>query len=695
MIFKNNARLLTKILSITLLTILSVCITVFRIPEELEILAEDSIFQRPDVISNDIKIIAIDETTLNELGPYSEWDRTIFAGVIEKLNEKPEAKPKVIGIDVIFSGTNDSEEDMSLARAVENAGNVILASKLENDSRVVRTSDGTGYMIESYVRNEVTAYEALSAVAESGFTNPILDKDGYVRRIYTRISSDGKTYKSFAYSIAEKIADSPEALSALPLIAEIKYSGRPGDYEVIPMSDVLDGTVPAEHFADSVVLIGAYEEGMLDSYRVPITHSTEMYGVECHANAVSALIGNKLIISASVWLEAVIAGIIALLFGFIMWKSKIKTCIISMFGITAAYPLLTLAVFNITSVRLSVLFVPISVVIQFLVFLLIRYVRLQKKRADEMQKMLFSMADSMAEAIEGRTPYNANHTKNVAKRCIEMLDYINGMHKDKRTDMYFSEKDKKQLYLAAMLHDIGKMDVPLEVMDKPTKLGHREDFLRSRLEIITLKLKIDILSGTAPKEEAEEQIEKIGKFLSNLGGYNCGRPLKEDEWAFVDEICSMVYRSAEGEELPYLTQEEINDLHIKAGTLSGEEREIMQSHVVYTDKILKHMHFGKDFSDVRAMAANHHELLNGKGYPKGIGEDKLDVMTRILTIMDIYDSLIADDRPYKKAKPNDIAFKILDEEADFGKIDKDLLAIAKEIWFKKEEKENDEGNKKN
>lgn len=695
MIFKNNARLLTKILSITLLTILSVCITVFRIPEELEILAEDSIFQRPDVISNDIKIIAIDETTLNELGPYSEWDRTIFAGVIEKLNEKPEAKPKVIGIDVIFSGTNDSEEDMSLARAVEKAGNVIIASKLENDSRVVRTSDGTGYMIESYVRNEVTAYEALSAVAESGFTNPILDKDGYVRRIYTRISSDGKTYKSFAYSIAEKIADSPEALSALPLVAEIKYSGRPGDYEVIPMSDVLDGTVPAEHFADSVVLIGAYEEGMLDSYRVPITHSTEMYGVECHANAVSALIGNKLIISASVWLEAVIAGIIALLFGFIMWKSKIKTCIISMLGITVTYPLLALAVFNLTSLRFSVLFIPISVVIQFLVFLLIRYVRLQKKRADEMQKMLFSMADSMAEAIEGRTPYNANHTKNVAKRCIEMLDYINGMHKDKRTDMYFSEKDKKQLYLAAMLHDIGKMDVPLEVMDKPTKLGHREDFLRSRLEIITLKLKIDILSGTAPKEEAEEQIEKIGKFLSNLGGYNCGRPLKEDEWAFVDEICSMVYRSAEGEELPYLTQEEINDLHIKAGTLSGEEREIMQSHVVYTDKILKHMHFGKDFSDVRAMAANHHELLNGKGYPKGIGEDKLDVMTRILTIMDIYDSLIADDRPYKKAKPNDIAFKILDEEADFGKIDKDLLAIAKEIWFKKEEKENDEGNKKN
>ncbi|MGN1103099.1 MAG: HD-GYP domain-containing protein, partial [Huintestinicola sp.] len=127
--------------------------------------------------------------------------------------------------------------------------------------------------------------------------------------------------------------------------------------------------------------------------------------------------------------------------------------------------------------------------------------------------------------------------------------------------------------------------------------------------------------------------------------------------------------------------------HIKAGTLSEKERSVMQSHVVYTDKILKHMHFGRDFQNVREMAANHHELLNSKGYPNGIGGEKLDVMTRILTIMDIYDSLIADDRPYKKAKPVKVAFNILDEEAEFGKIDKELLEIAKEIWLDDNQKQ--------
>ena len=107
----------------------------------------------------------------------------------------------------------------------------------------------------------------------------------------------------------------------------------------------------------------------------------------------------------------------------------------------------------------------------------------------------------------------------------------------------------------------------------------------------------------------------------------------------------------------------------------------MQSHVVFTDKVLNHVYFGSDFQDVRRIAANHHELLNYKGYPNGIGGEQIDTMTRILTIMDIYDSLIADDRPYKKPKSVKVAFEILDEEAQAGKIDKELLEIAKELYF--------------
>ena len=103
-----------------------------------------------------------------------------------------------------------------------------------------------------------------------------------------------------------------------------------------------------------------------------------------------------------------------------------------------------------------------GIIVAFLIALLLYYVELQKNRVYEMQGMLFSMAEAMSEAIEGRTPYNANHTKNVAKRCVEMLDYINQKYKEKKTELHFTEDDKRQLYLAVMLHDVGKMDIPLE-----------------------------------------------------------------------------------------------------------------------------------------------------------------------------------------------------------------------------------------
>ena len=348
------------------------------------------------------------------------------------------------------------------------------------------------------------------------------------------------------------------------------------------------------------------------------------------------------------------------------------------------YVLVAWLMFRLTYYKLNILAVPVGIILAFLLSALYRYVDMQKKRVSEMQGMLFSMAEAMAETIEGRTPYNANHTKNVAKRCVEMLDYINLQNKAKRTELYFTKEDKYQLYLAAMLHDVGKMDIPLEVMDKPTKLGSREKELRARLENIALRIENDALTGRLERAEADVKLDKIRTFTASLGAFNCGRPLKDEEWALVNEIAECIYVDKDKQEIPYLTEEEKEDLRIKAGTLSEQERVAMQSHVTFTDKILAHIQFGEHFDKVRTMASNHHELLNGKGYPKGLGEEDLDVMTRILTIMDIYDSLIADDRPYKKAKPIKVAFEILDEEAAAGKIDKELLVYAKELYLVEE-----------
>lgn len=677
---KKKKRLVTGLAAL-LIALLAGLMVYMSFPVKLEKMAQDAMYRRPDVIPDEIKIIAIDEDSLDRMGPYSNWNRGYFADLVELLNGNPENAPKIIGLDIMFSGTDGSLEDARLAEVCSRSDNIVLATSVAFDSYLYE-EDGKFYNVQ-YVAGESEPYDALAEVTDHGFTNAILDDDGVVREAYTKYVStyEGETevYYSFSYLIASKVGE----VKDYPSHVEVAYTGRPGEFEIVSMSAVLDGTIKPEHFKDSIVLIGAYEEGMRDSYKVPVDASLEMYGVEIHANHIYGFLNDKIIYSLSTNAWFLLAfGLMVAVMAFWMMNAEIRYAAIGAPVFILGYLLLARLIFVITSFRINLLAFPMSVIVAFVGAAMLYYVEIQKKRVYEMQGMLFSMAEAMSEAIEGRTPYNANHTKNVAKRCVEMLDYINQKYKEKKTQLYFTEDDKRQLYLAAMLHDVGKMDVPLEIMDKPTKLGARERELKDRLEIIRLRLEQDAMKGVLSREEADAKQEKIRQFTESLGAFNCGRPLKEDEWALVREIAESVYVGADGTEIPYLNEEEIGDLYIKAGTLSSQEREMMQSHVVFTDKILSHIQFGKHFDKVRTMASDHHEFLNGKGYPRGIDEKELDVMTRILTIMDIYDSLIADDRPYKKAKPIKVAFDILDEEAEAGKIDRDLLVYAKELYLK-------------
>lgn len=652
--------------------------------ENIEYMIKDGLYQRAGVVPSDIKIIAIDEETLTQLGPYSDWDRSYFVKLINILNNNEKASPKIIGMDIIFSGSNNEKADALLVETAEKYDNLVFASSIVVDTYL--HNDNGEYYPAYYISTEGKPFEKLAKVAEYGFTNAIFDEDGLIRRAYTHIISEyngeKKSYNSFAYTIASKLGVNID----YPPQVEIAYISEPGEFEVISMSEVLDGEVPAENFEDCIVLVGAYEEGMMDYYKVPVDYSNQMYGVEIQANFINAFLNDRIIYDVNNYVQLLLTILITSLYAYFSLNTRLRNSIIGMCAVIVLYVLGANIIYNVCAYKLNILEVVIGVVLAFLISLAYKYIEMQRKRIFEMRGMLFSMAEAMAEAIEGRTPYNANHTKNVAKRCVEMIDFINQKNREKKTKLHFTEADKQQIYLAAMLHDVGKMDVPLEVMDKPTKLGNRENELRDRLEIICLHIKNDALEGYITRENADASILKIHNFVENLGAFNCGRPLKEEEWALINEISKDIYIDKDGNEIPYLTKEEIDDLHIKAGTLSENERSIMQSHVIYTDKILSHMQFGEQFKNVRAMASNHHELLNGKGYPRGIREEEIDTMTRILTIMDIYDSLIADDRPYKKPKSVKVAFEILDEEAEAGKVDKELLEFAKELYS--EEKKN-------
>ena len=147
----------------------------------------------------------------------------------------------------------------------------------------------------------------------------------------------------------------------------------------------------------------------------------------------------------------------------------------------------------------------------------------------------------------------------------------------------------------------------------------------------------------------------------------------------MSEIAENVYQFENGTRLSYLTEKEKDCLSIRRGTLTEQEREIMESHVVMTHKILNKVHFSKNYSKVNLFASTHHEFLNGMGYPNHLKAEDLEIESRILAVVDIYDALTSTDRPYKKPMPKEKAYAILHEMAvKEGKLEDRLVTWLEE-----------------
>ena len=103
--------------------------------------------------------------------------------------------------------------------------------------------------------------------------------------------------------------------------------------------------------------------------------------------------------------------------------------------------------------------------------------------------------------------------------------------------------------------------------------------------------------------------------------------------------------------------------------MTDEERKVMESHVEMTGTILSQVYFTETFENALRFASEHHEFLNGSGYPRGLSGDALAMETRILTAVDIFDALTCTDRPYKKPMPKARAIEILRQMVGEGKLD--------------------------
>lgn len=303
-----------------------------------------------------------------------------------------------------------------------------------------------------------------------------------------------------------------------------------------------------------------------------------------------------------------------------------------------------------------------------------------RRLAAQVLDTLHSFVEVMVEAIDTRSSYNANHTKSMVGYARKFLDYI-GEHHDSRK---LTQEEADSFLMSVWLHDIGKLVIPLEVMDKATRLGSKKKVIKTRVTIASLMEEINGLKNPDMKKESDEKIEKLKASYKLIEECDTKGFLPDDLIEQLKEAAKVTCLTEDGEKKDLLDEEELKAITVRKGTLTDEERNIMQSHVVYTGRMLAKMNFEGIYSKVPEWAASHHELLDGSGYPQHIKAQDIPMQVRFLTIIDVYDALTAEDRPYKPPMPIEKAFGILDSMADEGKIDKDILELFKEskAWEK-------------
>jgi hypothetical protein len=256
-----------------------------------------------------------------------------------------------------------------------------------------------------------------------------------------------------------------------------------------------------------------------------------------------------------------------------------------------------------------------------------------------------------------------------------------------------SERDRYELKIASMLHDCGKITTPVHVVDKSTKLQtlfDRVHLIDTRFEVLkrdaelqalrqqlALRPCVDARAEAAVLAVQQSEFDAIESDRSFLRATNVGsESLKESALQRVREISAgRVWRNPEGTEADFLSADELENLCIRGGTLTLAERGTINHHIVATIRMLEQLPWPKHLKNVPEFAGGHHERMDGKGYPRGLKRDQLSVQARVMGIADIFEALMATDRPYKPGMKLSQAIGIMEKFKANGHIDPDLFDI--------------------
>ena len=304
--------------------------------------------------------------------------------------------------------------------------------------------------------------------------------------------------------------------------------------------------------------------------------------------------------------------------------------------------------------------------------------------------LLESFIQLVAKAIDQKSAHTGNHLQRIPV-IVEMLaKAANASQNEVYKDFHMNEEELYELRIAAWLHDCGKLSTPDYILEKGTKLATFYDriaLIGTRLEILLRDLEIAELRGKISQTEHHRQAAEIKDDWAFLQQLNIGR-----EWVPDEEITRLKTiatrnwlpilqdQSEEAQNQqkhPFFTEDELENLSVQRGTLTGENRKIIQDHILHSIDMLERMPFPKQLQRVPEYAGAHHERMDGKGYPNGLTGEQMSIPARMMAVADVFEALTSHDRPYKTPKSLIESREIMTKMRDNGGLDPDLFDL---LW---------------
>lgn len=515
---KQNVRLLIESVIVFGLVFI---LTVSNIFSPLDYILKDALYQTPQGVTSQIKIVAIDERTLEALGPINTWSREVYAQLLSRLNAEEEAKPLVIGFDIVFSGQAQQEGDDAFAQAAAASGNVAAVSQFVYSEKPERDADGKRYYP---VKDVVLPYEALRNAVQVGYSNVAQDSDGTVRRVIPEETWQGTTYAAFpkvVYDLyCERTGTEPnEIITDKYQRTLINYSGRPGDYEAISFIDVLDGKIDSRTFKDSIVLVGAYAPGMQDNFNVPNGRSSQMFGVEIHANILQAFMQNRFSINGNPYLFGAVYGLLCALLHWLFRKKKIWLSAIVLVTATAL-ELMVGVLLNNHGIAGSLIYVPLVLIVSYIYSLALGYIKERRKRKKVLTAFKKYVAPEIVDEIAKKGDFKiklGGENRDIAVLFVDIRGFttmseilepeqvveILNRYLNLTTNAIFKNKGTLDKFVG---------DATMAVFNSPFDL---EDY-----EFRAVCAAMDIVAGGAALEE--ELLKEFGRSVGFGVGVNCG-----------------------------------------------------------------------------------------------------------------------------------------------------------------------------